>query len=146
MAYEPTNWRTGDVVTSAKLNKIEQGIASGGSDMFIVTLTGIYDESTGTSTYSADKTFAEIDAAFRARKAVYLRDVDPEDETYVQWFPPAKATSDGSAVSAYVWKQVSFDIPTSSSMAGSLYFTEYTLSAQGEWTNNYGEYSVSPRG
>lgn len=26
MAYEPTNWKAGDVVTSAKLNKMEQGI------------------------------------------------------------------------------------------------------------------------
>lgn len=30
MPYEPTNWKSGDVVTSAKLNKIEAGIASGG--------------------------------------------------------------------------------------------------------------------
>jgi len=30
MAYEPTNWKAGDIVTSAKLNKIEQGIATGG--------------------------------------------------------------------------------------------------------------------
>jgi len=30
MAYELTEWKSGDVVTSAKLNKIEQGIASGG--------------------------------------------------------------------------------------------------------------------
>lgn len=28
MAYEPTNWKAGDIVTSAKLNKIEQGIAT----------------------------------------------------------------------------------------------------------------------
>ena len=28
MAYDKTNWKTGDVVTSAKLNKIEEGIAS----------------------------------------------------------------------------------------------------------------------
>lgn len=28
MAYEPTNWKAGDIVTSAKLNKIEQGIAA----------------------------------------------------------------------------------------------------------------------
>ena len=28
MAYEPTNWKAGDVVTSAKLNKMEQGIVS----------------------------------------------------------------------------------------------------------------------
>jgi len=26
MSYEPTNWKAGDTVTSAKLNKIEQGI------------------------------------------------------------------------------------------------------------------------
>jgi len=30
MSYEPTNWKSGDTITSAKLNKIEQGIASGG--------------------------------------------------------------------------------------------------------------------
>lgn len=30
MAYEPTNWKSGDVVTSAKLNKMEQGIAGAG--------------------------------------------------------------------------------------------------------------------
>lgn len=28
--YNPTNWQAGDTVTSAKLNKIEQGIANGG--------------------------------------------------------------------------------------------------------------------
>lgn len=26
MSYEPTNWQAGDIVTSAKLNKMEQGI------------------------------------------------------------------------------------------------------------------------
>lgn len=30
MSYNPTNWQAGDTVTSAKLNKIEQGIANGG--------------------------------------------------------------------------------------------------------------------
>ena len=30
MSYEPTNWKSGDTVTSAKLNKIEQGIANAG--------------------------------------------------------------------------------------------------------------------
>ena len=28
MSYEPTEWKAGDTVTSAKLNKIEQGIAN----------------------------------------------------------------------------------------------------------------------
>ena len=31
MAYEPTQWRSGDTITSERLNKMEQGIASGGS-------------------------------------------------------------------------------------------------------------------
>ena len=34
MSYEPTNWKTGDVVTSAKLNKLENAVASG--KMFVV--------------------------------------------------------------------------------------------------------------
>lgn len=30
MSYEPTQWKAGDTVTSAKLNKIEQGIVNSG--------------------------------------------------------------------------------------------------------------------
>ena len=30
MSYTPTNWKSGDVVTSAKLNKMEGGIAASG--------------------------------------------------------------------------------------------------------------------
>ena len=53
MPYEPTNWKSGDVVTSAKLNKIEAGIASGG--VLVVT------DTEGT----LDKTWQEIhDAVF----------------------------------------------------------------------------------
>lgn len=39
MSYEPTNWKSGDTVTSAKLNKMEQGIANagGGGGVLIVT-------------------------------------------------------------------------------------------------------------
>lgn len=38
MSYTPTNWKAGDIVTSAKLNKMEQGIAAGGG-IKIVHLT-----------------------------------------------------------------------------------------------------------
>lgn len=31
MAYTPTEWASGDIVTSAKLNKLEQGVADAGS-------------------------------------------------------------------------------------------------------------------
>jgi len=52
MSYEPTTWKSGDTVTSAKLNKMEQGIANAGA--LVVTDTN------GT----LDHTFQEIyDAA-----------------------------------------------------------------------------------
>lgn len=41
MSYEPTNWKTGDVVTSAKLNKLEQGVAGGGSGVKVLTVSDI---------------------------------------------------------------------------------------------------------
>lgn len=52
MAYEPTVWKSGDVVTSAKLNNMEQGIANAGAM--------IVHDNNGT----LDKTWQEIhDAA-----------------------------------------------------------------------------------
>lgn len=53
MAYEPTVWKSGDVVTSAKLNNIENGIASA-----ILKVNAIMDEQAGTITL--DKTWQEI--------------------------------------------------------------------------------------
>lgn len=51
MSYTPTNWNTGDTITAAAMNKIENGIANaGGGDFFVVT------ESDGT----LDKTWTEI--------------------------------------------------------------------------------------
>ena len=35
MSYEPTNWKSGDVVTSAKLNKLENAVANGGSTVVL---------------------------------------------------------------------------------------------------------------
>lgn len=55
MSYEPTNWKTGDVVTSAKLNKLENGVANSGD---ILKVAVNYNEADGTNTM--DKTFREI--------------------------------------------------------------------------------------
>ena len=53
MSYTPTNWQTGDIVTAEKLNKLENGVASGGGGgTFVVTR----DEETG----ALDKTWKEI--------------------------------------------------------------------------------------
>lgn len=35
MSYEPTVWKDGDLVTSAKLNKLEQGVANCGGILIV---------------------------------------------------------------------------------------------------------------
>lgn len=54
MAYTPTEWQSGDIVTSEKLNKIENGIADAG---------GVLVATVDTQTYALDKTWKEIDEA-----------------------------------------------------------------------------------
>lgn len=56
MGYEPTNWQAGDTVTSAKLNKIEQGIANGGIRIVHTIDTGEIDETTDNSIIRLDIT------------------------------------------------------------------------------------------
>lgn len=63
MAYTPTEWKCGDVITAEALNKLEGGVAeaieccSGGSnELLVVNVT--YDEAT--DRLVADKTYMEI--------------------------------------------------------------------------------------
>lgn len=66
MSYTPTNWKSGDVVTSAKLNKLEQGVAEAGGGVLVVYAET--DTETGsTSLYS---TWQEIHDAMLASGAV----------------------------------------------------------------------------
>ena len=57
MSYIPTTWKAGDVVTSEKLNKMEQGIsgAAGSGGTMFVTLN--------TDTGALDKTWSELATA-----------------------------------------------------------------------------------
>ena len=64
MSYEPTNWKAGDTVTSMKLNKMEQGIAS--SSAFIVHATA------SGNTFTLDKTWKEIHDAAQQEKYVCI--------------------------------------------------------------------------
>lgn len=67
--YEPTEWKKGDVVTSAKLNKLEQGVANA---VLVVNATiEIVDEAT---IITLDKTWQEIADAPLA----VIKLVDPE--------------------------------------------------------------------
>lgn len=54
MSYNPTQWSAGDTVTSAKLNKIEQGI----SDNRVLEINAIVNEET--REIRLDKTWQEI--------------------------------------------------------------------------------------
>ena len=59
MSYTPTEWSTGDTITAALLNKMENGIAAGGGGGGgIVT----YDTSTG----YIDKSYNDLLAMFQA--------------------------------------------------------------------------------
>lgn len=60
MSYTPTVWNAGDVVTAEKLNKLEQGVAEGGGggDYPTFKLEGTYPDIVA----SCDKTFAECSA------------------------------------------------------------------------------------
>lgn len=72
MSYTPTNWKAGDTVTSAKLNKIEQGIASAGGANILVANCNLDSSNTSgdppggtrsaasTTIPSLDKTLGEI--------------------------------------------------------------------------------------
>ena len=58
MAYEKTNWQTGDVITAAKLNNMEGGIEDANlitdKKTFIYNLT--HDQQTGTFSIEIDET------------------------------------------------------------------------------------------
>lgn len=73
MSYDPTNWQTGDVVTSQKLNKLEQGVAdAGGGGLLIVNMTMTGDAMT------LDKTWQEI---YDAVPAVMVVDPTENDKS-----------------------------------------------------------------
>lgn len=81
MSYEPTNWQAGDIVTSAKLNKLEQGVANGGGILIVHSdENGILDK-TWQEIYDAELAFQqEIDNDY---KSIYLiSQIGVEDNTY----------------------------------------------------------------
>lgn len=124
MAYEPTTWKSGDVVTSAKLNKLEQGVAN---TVFIVTLA--YDEAT--STYSTDKPYADIVAAYEAGANLFC----------VPWEGAALrgmeyVEGDGFTVSDIVFNSIGGD-------GANMYISMYYIRADGTVAVDEGEYALT---
>ena len=62
MAYEKNTWKTGDVITSTKLNHMEDGIADG------ILVIGGFSYTDGLVIGTSDKTWQEINAALAAVK------------------------------------------------------------------------------
>lgn len=88
MAYEPTNWQAGDIVTSAKLNKIEQGIAAGGGVLVVhANEEGALDK-TWQEIYDADVCFVNVnDDGVKA--FYYISTIQNDNNTYiVSFFAP----------------------------------------------------------
>lgn len=84
MSYEPTTWKTGDVITANKLNKIEQGIAAIG-DTPVVTdhpIMVVNATMSGT-TMTLGNTWQEIHDAFEAGKLVLIICKEEEFETFL---------------------------------------------------------------
>lgn len=75
MAYTPTTWATGDVITATKLNNMEQGIANAGGAVQVG-----YTFEDGTITL--DKTWQEINDGMAAGNT-YVIAFDPED--FADW-------------------------------------------------------------
>ena len=93
MSYTPTVWKDGDVVTSTKLNKLEQGVAAasgGGGSAFIVDL--IWDDTE--QKYTTETGIADILAAAEAGKSVMCRDSIQGSCTYF-YLSSVNATDDG---------------------------------------------------
>ncbi len=66
MAYIPTNWANGDIVTSEKLNKAEQGIKNATvipDDILVVEfyVSEVYDEQTEEYTYHVECAYSKND-------------------------------------------------------------------------------------
>ena len=68
MSYTPTNWNTGDVVTSEKLNHIEDGITNSESVLFVGGATYGGDGMEGT----LDKTWQEIHDAMQSKICILI--------------------------------------------------------------------------
>lgn len=73
MSYTPTDWKTGDVITAEKLNNMENGIENSGVLVAAITDNG--------SSYSCDKTSAEIKAAMDAGVPAYFKFIESDFET-----------------------------------------------------------------
>lgn len=73
MAYTPTEWKNGDVITAEKLNKIESGIESASSGGGIMIINAVVAKNESSYIVTADKTYENVLAAYNEGKMVVVR-------------------------------------------------------------------------
>lgn len=86
MAYEPTNWQAGDTVTSAKLNKMEQGISDNGVLEINATVNIAAGEvrldKTWQEIYNANNSIIIIPSDFEFSKRANITTIGESEEGY----------------------------------------------------------------
>ena len=92
MSYEPTEWKTGDIVTAEKLNKMENGIEDAGG---VLLVNAILDPQT--NMHTLDKTWQQIYDSH----ACFIRTVYGENSVYWEIVREAYGSSMGYGVAVY---------------------------------------------
>ncbi len=104
MSYEPTRWQTGDTVTSAKLNKMEQGIANSGIKLVHVVETEEIDETTGNPIVRLDITPNGLKEALDNGQMPILLSEEIEDSVpYNNYFPLVRYTQEDQTYICYFY-------------------------------------------
>ena len=85
MSYVKQTWATGDTVTSAKLNHMEDGIASGGGMLIVTLAEEVWENCDGLGgegrIYTFSHTWQEMKDAFDAHTPIFLYYPDPMSGT-----------------------------------------------------------------
>lgn len=76
MAYTPTEWETGDVITAEKLNKAEEGIAAATTTICRVEFNEAHTSAT------IDTAYTVIKADFLAGKNIIFHVIDADNGEY----------------------------------------------------------------
>ena len=82
MAYEPTNWQTGDVVTAEKLNKLENGVVSGNSSGNLIATATKNDN----NYYVLDKTWKDVKDAIDVGGVIMVKEPFPDGLQANIWY------------------------------------------------------------
>lgn len=71
MAYTPTEWATGDVITAEKLNNIEGGVMAAGPLIVNLSYSSVVNDRYATGS-TLDKSYSEIMAAYESGRNIVI--------------------------------------------------------------------------